>query len=284
MTMQEATYFLLNKLTTIYDKSEASQITDWVMEKLTGSKKAERMIFKNEAITSEEELLMHQYAERLIQHEPVQYILNEAWFANMKFYVDKNVLIPRPETEELVEWIISNCRFPIAELKILDIGSGSGCIPISLKKRIRKANVWSCDTSKEALTVAKRNADELGLEVNFILLDFLNQQSWHQLPMFDIIVSNPPYIPEKDKQTMQPNVLQYEPATALFVPDNEPLLFYKAIAAFGKTHLEKEGTIFIEIHESLGDEVGELFQEAGYSTEIKKDMQEKDRMVKAGLL
>ncbi len=284
MTMQEASYFLLNKLTTIYNKSEASQITDWVMEKLTGSKKAERMIYKNEAITREEELLLHQYAERLVQHEPVQYILNEAWFGNMKFYVDKNVLIPRPETEELVEWIISNCRFPIAELKILDIGSGSGCIPISLKKRIRKANVWSCDISKEALAVAKRNADESGLEVNFILLDFLNQQSWHQLPMFDIIVSNPPYIPEKDKQTMQPNVLQYEPATALFGPDNDPLLFYKAIAAFGKTHLEKEGIIFIEIHESLGKEVAELFQEAGYSTEIKKDMQEKDRMVKAGLL
>lgn len=286
MTMQEATYYLLNKLTTIYDKSEASQITDWVLEKMTGSKKAERMIYKNEAITAEEELLLHQYTERLLQHEPVQYVLNEAWFGNMKFYVDKNVLIPRPETEELVEWIISNCkpclpagRFPVDELKILDIGSGSGCIPISLKKRIRKAEVWSCDISEGALMVAKKNAEDLGQEVNFIQLDFLDRHSWQQLPKFDIIVSNPPYIPEKDKETMQPNVLQYEPGTALFVPDNDALIFYKAIAEFGKTHLEKDGSIFIEIHESLGKEVAKLFQQVGYSTEIKKDMQEKDRMI-----
>ncbi|MEO5948222.1 MAG: peptide chain release factor N(5)-glutamine methyltransferase [Chitinophagaceae bacterium] len=282
--MQEATYYLLNKLKTIYDKSEASQITDWVMEKLTGSKKAERMIYKTEAITSEEELLLHQYTERLLKHEPVQYVLNEAWFGNMKFYVDKNVLIPRPETEELVEWVISNCRFPIDELKILDIGSGSGCIPISLKKRIRKAEVWSCDISEGALTVAKKNTEDLGQEVNFIHLDFLDQHSWTQLPKFDIIVSNPPYIPENDKQTMQRNVLQYEPATALFVPNNDPLLFYKAIAAFGKEHLEKDGSIFMEIHESLGKEVTQLFHQAGYSTEIKKDMQEKDRMIKASLV
>ena len=254
------------------------------MEQLTGSKKAERMVYKNEIITIEEELLLHQYSERLLQHEPVQYVLNEAWFSNMKFYVDKNVLIPRPETEELVEWIISNCKFPVDELKILDIGSGSGCIPISLKKRIRKAEVWSFDISEGALTVAQKNAGDLGQEVNFIQLDFLDQHSWKKLPKFDIIVSNPPYIPEKDKQTMQPNVLEYEPATALFVPDNDALIFYKAIAEFGKTHLEKSGSVFMEIHESLGKEVAELFQQASYSTEIKKDMQEKDRMIKAGLV
>ncbi len=284
MNMQEATYFLLNKLTIIYDKSEASQITDWVMEKLTGSKKAERMIYKNEAITKEEEILLQQYTERLLQNEPVQYVLNEAWFDNMIFYVDKNVLIPRPETEELVEWIINQYNSTVDELKILDIGSGSGCIPISLKKRIPKAEVWSCDISNEALTVAKKNGEDLGQEVNFIQLDFLDQHSWKQLPKFDIIVSNPPYIPEKDKETMQPNVLQYEPATALFVPDNDALVFYKVIAEFGKTHLEKGGTIFMEIHESLGKEIVELFQSYDYSAEIKKDMQEKDRMVKAGLV
>ena len=279
MTMQEATYYLLNKLTTIYDKSEASQITDWVMEKLTGSKKAERMVYKNETITSEEVLLLHQYSERLLQHEPVQYVLNESWFGNMKFYVDKNVLIPRPETEELVEWIINHYNSPVDELKILDIGSGSGCIPISLKNRLPKAEVWSCDVSNEALTVAKKNAEDLEQEVNLFELDYLDQHSWKQLPKFDIIVSNPPYIPEKDKETMHPNVLQYEPATALFVPDNDALVFYKAIAEFGKTHLQKDGSIFMEIHENLGKEVTQLFQEAGYSTELKKDMQEKDRMI-----
>jgi len=281
MTMQEATYSMLNQLRSIYTEGEASQITDWAIEKLTGSKKAERMLYKNAAITNEEEILLQQYIERLMQHEPVQYVLNESWFCGFKFYVDKNVLIPRPETEELVEWVITNCRFPVDQLKILDIGSGSGCIPISLKRRIRRAEVWGCDISLPALEVAKRNAASLGTEINFIQLDFLDRQQWEQLPSFDIIVSNPPYVPEKDKATMQPNVLHYEPATALFVPENDPLLFYNAIAEFGKTHLNKSGSIYTEIHEDLGEAIMNTFQSTGYIAEIKKDMQQKDRMVKA---
>lgn len=283
MTIQEATYYLLNKLRSICSEGEASQITDWVMESLTGSKKAERMIYKNESITAKEEAQLLQYTERLLAHEPVQYVLNEAWFCGFRFYVDKNVLIPRPETEELVEWIISNCKFPVDELKILDIGSGSGCIAISLKRRIRKAEVWGCDISEAALTVARRNANALGTGVNFMPLDFLDKEQQQQLPAFDIIVSNPPYVPEDDKTAMQKNVLDYEPHTALFVPDNDPLVFYNAIAEFGKTHLNKEGSIYCEIHENLGAAAEELFQSKDYSTEIKKDMQQKDRMIKCGL-
>ena len=281
MTMQEATYSMLNQLRSIYAEGEASQITDWAMEKLTGSKKAERMLYKNSAITNEEEALLQAYIERLMLHEPVQYVLNESWFCGFRFYVDKNVLIPRPETEELVEWIITDCKFPVNELKILDIGSGSGCIPVSLKRRIRKAEIWGCDISAEALEVAKKNAAALGTDVNFIQLDFLDKEQWKQLPSFDIIISNPPYVPEKDKQHMNANVLHYEPATALFVPDNDPLVFYKAIAEFGKTQLNKSGSIYTEIHESLGQAAVVAFQSAGYISEIKKDMQQKDRMVKA---
>ena len=281
MTIQEATYCMLNKLSIIYDKSEASQITDWAMEYLTGSKKAERMLYKNAAITDKEEYLLQQYIERLMQQEPVQYVLNEAWFSGLKFYVDKNVLIPRPETEELVEWIISNRKFPDSDLKILDIGTGSGCIPVSLKRKVQKSTMWACDISAAALEVAKRNATALGAEVNFILLNFLDSNTWQQLPFFDIIVSNPPYIPEIDKKQMQANVLQYEPATALFVPDNDPLVFYKAIAEFGKTHLNKAGCIYTEIHEDLGEATMAIFQSAGYTTELKKDMHQKDRMIKA---
>lgn len=281
MTVQESTYFLLNKLRSIYEEGEASAITDLVMENLTGSKKAERMIYKNAVITVEEEARLNTIAKRLLEHEPVQYVLNESWFCGLRFYVDESVLIPRPETEELVEWIISNCRFPVDELKILDIGTGSGCIPISLKRRIRKAQVWSCDISEKALEVAKRNAVSLGTEVNFRQLDFLDRAQWHLLPTFDISVSNPPYVPEKDKRTMQPNVLRYEPPTALFVPDNDPLVFYRAIAEFGKTNLNMNGSIYTEIHESLGAATAELFREAGYSTELKKDMHGKDRMMRA---
>ena len=284
MTMQEATYYLLNNLRTIYPEGEASQITDWVIEHLTGSKKAERMIYKNADLTEQEEKQLQQYTERLLNREPVQYVLNESWFCGLKLYVDKNVLIPRPETEELVEWIISNCKFPVDELKILDIGTGSGCIPISLKRRIRKAEVWACDISEKALAVAKRNADALGADVNFMQLDILGKEQRNQLPEFDIIVSNPPYVPEKDKAQMQPNVLNYEPPTALFVPDNDPLVFYKAIAVFGKTHLSPKGTIYCEIHENLGSPVEEIFSSSGYTTELKKDMQQKDRMIKSGLV
>ncbi len=281
MTVQKATYYLLNKLRTIYEEGEASQVTDWVMENITGSKKVERMLYKRAKLTDKEEKQFYSYTERLMQHEPVQYVLNESWFCGLKFYVDQNVLVPRPETEELVEWVISNCKFPVDELKILDIGTGSGCIAISLKRRIRKAEVWACDVSSAALEVAKRNAAALGADVKLVPLDFLQKDAWNELPLFDIIVSNPPYIPEKDKRQMQPNVLNYEPATALFVPDNDPLLFYKSIAEFGKAHLNTNGHIYVEIHESLGKPVCTLFQSAGYKTELKKDLQQKDRMLKA---
>ncbi|MEO7393487.1 MAG: peptide chain release factor N(5)-glutamine methyltransferase [Chitinophagaceae bacterium] len=284
MTMQEATYLILNQIRTIYSEGEASHITDLVMEHLTGSKKTERMLYKNSAITHEEEVLLQQYLGRLLQYEPVQYVLNEAWFFGLQLYVDKNVLIPRPETEELVDWIITNCKFPISDLKIFDIGSGSGCIPIALKKRIRKSEVVSCDISKEALKVAKKNATASGVDIKFIQLDFLDKQSWNGLPDFNLIVSNPPYVPEQDKDQMQAIVLKYEPYEALFVPDNDPLIFYKAIAEFGKIHLNKKGDIYLEIHESQGEATTKLFQKKGYTTELKKDMQGKDRMIKCGLI
>lgn len=280
MTVQDASYYVLKQLRAIYDEGEASQVTDWIMEKITGSKKTERMLYKNSILTNDEEIQLRSCTGRLMQHEPIQYVLNESWFCGLKFYVDKTVLIPRPETEELVEWIISNCKFPVDELKILDIGSGSGCIPISLKRRLKKAEVWSCDINKEALAVAQKNAAALGTDVNFILLDFLNTAEQAKLPKFDIVVSNPPYVPEKDKDSMKPNVLQYEPAAALFVPDKDPLVFYRAISEFGKEHLNTAGSIYCEIHEATGEEVVRLFNSYGFTTELKKDMQQKDRMVK----
>jgi release factor glutamine methyltransferase len=183
----------------------------------------------------------------------------------------------------LVEWVITDCKFPINELKILDIGSGSGCIPVSLKRKLRKAEIWGCDISEESLQVSKKNAVTLGTAVKFLQLDFLDKEQWSLLPSFDVIISNPPYIPEKDATAMHPNVLQYEPSTALFVPDIDPLVFYKAIAEFGKTHLNIGGAIYLEIHEDLGEATKELLQTNGYTTEIKKDMQQKNRMIKSGL-
>jgi release factor glutamine methyltransferase len=281
MTIQEANRYITNRLTAIYDEAEASNISDWVIETLTGNRRTDRIVNKGRSITTEQAEQIEQYITRLLLHEPVQYVLNEAWFCGLKFYVDKNVLIPRPETEELVEWIISDCKFPVDKLSILDIGSGSGCIPIALKRRLGKAEVWSCDISHEALQVAKRNTVTLGVDVNFIELDFLNKEQWDKLPNFDIVVSNPPYIPETDKKGMRLNVLNHEPDTALFVPDNDALVFYKAIAGFGKSHLNRSGIIYTEINESLGEATVSIFQTNGYRTELKKDMQGKERMIKA---
>lgn len=184
---------------------------------------------------------------------------------------------------ELVEWVIANCKFPLSELSILDIGTGSGCIPISLKRRLRKATVSAIDISPGSITVAKKNAELLGTEVNFLELDILDESKWESLPRFDIIISNPPYVPERDKATMHANVLQYEPAAALFVPDEDALLFYRAIARFAKQHLNEGGHLYFEIHENLGQAVMELLAAEGFSATLKKDMQQKDRMVRSGL-
>lgn len=279
MTSSEAGRHITSTLTLLYTASEAAAISDLVMEHLTGSKRTSRSA-TNTVLTGEQQMVLQQYLERLVQHEPVQYVLNEAWFCGMKFYVDNRVLIPRPETEELVEWIISGCRFPIDQLSILDIGAGSGCIGIALKKRLGKAQVWGVDASREALEVAGKNAKALGTHVDFLEMDFLNPAERSRLPAFDIVVSNPPYIPEKEKSFMDPNVVRFEPSGALFVPDNNALVFYEALAEFGKEHLNRHGLIYAEISESLGNEVMALFSRYGYKTEMKKDMQGKDRMIR----
>lgn len=283
MTDRDALKYLADQLKTLYDEEESKNIAELVIEFTTGKSKTERISLRPSALNEGQLDQLNQFTNRLLQHEPVQYVLNQAWFCGLKFYVDKNVLIPRPETEELVEWIIANCRFPVDELNILDIGTGSGCIPISLKRRIRKAEVWGCDSSEAALKVARYNAENLGTAINFLQLDFLDEEQRKSLPVYDIIVSNPPYVPSRDAATMKPNVLQYEPATALFVPDNDPLIFYRTIAEFGQEHLAKNAAIYVEIHEDLGQAVTKVFQNENYSTELKKDMQGKDRMLRAVL-
>jgi release factor glutamine methyltransferase len=275
MTLQEAGQRLIQQLATIYDSREAANIADWVLEHLTGWKKSERIIHKQHVMEPGKELLLERYMQELLQHKPVQYVLHETWFCGMKLYVDENVLIPRPETEELVEWIVSEVK----EGKVLDIGTGSGCIAIALKKKLPPLDVTGCDVSEQALAVASKNKQA---DVTLIQADILDSQSWTSLPSPNVIVSNPPYIPLKDKNLMRDNVLQYEPHIALFVEDNDPLLFYRAIAAFAKKNLLPGGAIYVEIHEDLGSGVQEIFRANGFTrTVIRKDMQGKDRMVKA---
>ena len=302
MTIHDAKQQLVFQLFHLYDEREATLIADWVMEKLTDWKKIDRVVNKTVALSAEQELLLDKYTSELLDHRPVQYVLQEAWFYKLRFYVDENVLIPRPETEELVDWIIQDARYQIpdsrhqasgighqvsgtghlASIRVLDVGTGSGCIAIAVKHTLPTTEVWACDTSDTALNVARLNADTLHTQIDFVPLDFLDLQQQHQLPKVDIIVSNPPYIPVKDKASMAPHVLQYEPLLALFVNDNDPLIFYNAIAGFAKEHLHANGSVYVEIHESLGNDVVQLFRQHGFAQiTLKKDLQGKDRMVKA---
>jgi len=209
---------------------------------------------------------------------PIQYIVGETAFYGLMFKVDKNVLIPRPETEELVEWIVQNHK-KNESLKILDIGTGSGCIAISLAKNLSNAQVYALDISSEALDVAKKNAAMNAAKVDFIQADILTLD---KLPdTFDIIVSNPPYVRELEKEQMQQNVLSNEPHIALFVKDENPLLFYDKISELAKKHLTENGVLYFEINQYLGTETVDLLKTKGFKNiELKKDIYGVDRMVK----
>lgn len=296
MNLGEAVRYVSNALQSVYEEDERTNIAYLLVEECTGFDRSKIRLNKAEPLTPVQAETLDQFLPRLQQHEPVQYVLNKSWFYGMELYVDRNVLIPRPETEELVDWIVSDARAkgldvfapnPLQSdetnsLKILDIGTGSGCIALALKKAMPKAEVWGCDVSEEALTVARRNSATLDLRVDFQGLNFLDEARQSALPKVDVLVSNPPYVPLSDKETMRPNVLDFEPHTALFVPDSDALLFYKAIAAFAQKNLSAGGTIYLEIHEALADAVVELFKMQGFSqVTVRKDMQGKNRMVKA---
>lgn len=285
MTLQQARHTIRNELCIVYDSSEAANVTELVLEKITGLDKTARLVQKEYSLTILQQDTLKKITERLKKNEPVQYVLEEAWFAGIKLKVNPSVLIPRPETEELVDWIVKDlsCRPEnrIFSGSILDIGTGSGCIPIALKKKFPQATLTAMDVCSEALSVARENAISHHAEINFQLLDFLQEENWTSLNTFDLLVSNPPYIRRQESSTMHPRVTMHEPHRALFVPDEDALIFYNKLAGFALHHLPHAGSIYVEIHEALGKEVTGLFQKKGFYTELKKDMQGKDRMVKA---
>ncbi|ULQ52927.1 peptide chain release factor N(5)-glutamine methyltransferase [Flavihumibacter fluvii] len=278
MTIAEKFHLLHKRLIPDYGEREGFIIANMVLEKISHSRSNEKLTTN---LLPDEEITINHYLAQLLNHRPVQYVLNEAWFQEMKFYVDENVLIPRPETEELVEWIVKEEKNN-PTLTVLDIGSGSGCIPISLSKKLPQAVIHSCDISAEALLVAKKNANNLAASVTWHNIDFLQESSWNTLPVPDIIVSNPPYIPQIGSMQMDPHVVDYEPAIALFVPNENALVFYIAIAKFAMKNCLPGTRIYVEIHEELADAVKGCFIKGGLiKTEVRQDMQDKDRMVKA---
>lgn len=283
------------QLRPLYEPREAAVIAAAVIKHITGLDNTGRLIHKKILFTPAQEQMFYTITKALLRQKPLQYILHEAPFYGMDLYVDENVLIPRPETEELVDWIIKEVNIQVpaprdqgsnfkVQYSIIDIGTGSGCIPIALKKHLPAAAVHAIDISEKALAVAKKNAEAQETTIQFHVLDILDEDLWRQLPVFDVVVSNPPYITKKEMAAMHNNVLLHEPHTALFVPDEKPLLFYEAIAAFGLQHLNNNGCLFFEINEVYGREIIEMLASNSYQNiELKKDMQGKDRMIKAAL-
>lgn len=286
MTLHDAKQSLAHQLMNNYDDREAENIATMVIEDVMGLDRVGQAKNRNITVSPSHAEQFSNIGRRLMSHEPIQYILGYCWFQGMKLSVDRNVLIPRPETEELVEWVLQSLGEWDAKedrnYKILDIGTGSGCISIALRKKLPSYfETWAVDINDQVLTVARKNADDQQALVDFVAMDFLDASQRKQLPYTDVIVSNPPYIPRRDQDDMRANVVNFEPPVALFVPNNDPLVFYRAIAGFGKEKLHDGGMIFMEIHETLASSVKKLFEGNGYpGVEVKKDMQGKDRMVK----
>ncbi len=270
--------FFLSELKHHYEQHEASVICNMLFEGLLGINKRDIITHPNRIIDLEGVRKMEEALSSLKKHKPVQYVIGQAWFYNLPFKVSPAVLIPRPETEELVSLVIDFLKTS-PENSLLDVGTGSGCIPISIKKNSPRTFVSAIDISEEALQIAGENATTHGTEINFKRLDFLNSSEWEQLPQYNVIVSNPPYIPYEEKEKLDKNVRDYEPHLALFVPNEAPLVFYEAIADFGKEHLLPAGNIFMETHESLASKVAALFESHGYKASIKNDLFQKERMV-----
>lgn len=282
MTIQAAFTHIIQTISSFYEEREAASVAHMVMEHITGLSKLDRIIHKTRALSPGQQQQLEHALEALQQHQPIQYITGKAWFYNMELLVNEQVLIPRPETEELVEWIVTDIQAaPPKNLHLLDIGTGSGCIPLALKKELPAATVWGIDVSPGAIAVAGNNATQQKLAVQFTVMDVLDEQAVQTLPTFTTIVSNPPYIKQSESADMQQQVLAFEPSLALFVPDEDPLRFYRHISQLAKTKLQPGGALYFEINEALGKEVVALMEQEGFTAvTLKQDLFGKDRMVK----
>ena len=268
---------LWRTLEPLYGNGEARAITDYVLDVCFGLSKADILCGAVEEMTAEKAAELNKIFGRLMEGEPVQYVLGRAEFSGRWFDVRPGVLIPRPETEELCAWITADSKAS-ASPKVLDIGTGSGCIAITLQLDMPESNVTAWDISADALDVAHENAQQLGANVNFVKLDALNAKPEGE---WDVIVSNPPYICEKEKKDMAVNVLEHEPHTALFVPDADPLLFYRAITRLAVQTLSKGGRLYFEINPIYADDTCHMMRAEGMSAvELRSDMYGKQRMAK----
>ena len=270
------TYFI-EKLTPLYDVMEAESFFAIALEELKGWKRVDVALNPDAELSGKEVVKWDAVLKELELLKPVQYIFGHTYFYGLDFEVNEDTLIPRPETEELVEWIIHENKNR-GQVKVVDIGTGSGCIAISLAKNLPDAQVFAIDVSGNALTVAKRNANSNNVNVTFIQQDILAAEALPE--QFDVIVSNPPYVRNLEKAEIKQNVLDYEPHLALFVDDNDALVFYRKIALLAKDNLPQNGKLYFEINQYLGKETAEILENFGFTNVVlRKDIYGNDRML-----
>jgi len=286
MNLSEFRVFFKNALSEIYPIQEIDSFFFILISEYLGLQRVDTVLKPDFKIDDEQLFVLKEALSQLKKEIPIQYIIGKTEFYGYPFIVDKNTLIPRPETEELVEWIINevgSLRFETRiDFSILDIGTGSGCMPIALAKNLKNATISAIDISADALKVAKKNADLNKVAINFLEVDILQAKNLSE--KYDIIVSNPPYVRELEKVEIKNNVLHNEPHLALFVADENPLIFYNKIADLAKHHLKKNGLLFFEINQYLAKETMALLKQKGFKTiALRKDIFNNDRMIKATL-
>jgi len=281
MRLAEIKQNIKKQLANSYEPVELNSLLPLFIEHITGWNQVQQVIHQNEEMVTEWEKSFQEGSLQLAQGKPIQYIIGKSWFLGNDYFVNESVLIPRPETEELVEWVSEYAQIINKPLQIADIGTGSGCIAIALSLLLPDATVTGIDISEDALQVAQKNATALAANIEWVQQDILMSAS---LPgNYDIMVSNPPYIPIREKATMQDQVTLHEPDIALFVTNEDPLIFYKMIARLGKQALNKNGQLFFEIHYDQGPALLKLLDEMNYHAELRQDMFGKDRMIRASL-
>ncbi len=272
---------MMDELSHFYPDREANHLADILLEWISGKRRQELMAETDLELGNDAGRSIERALDQLRLYRPVQYITGKSWFYDLEFSVNEDVLIPRPETEELVDWILKD-DLTAGNLEILDIGTGSGCIAVTLARQLKDSTVTALDNSAGALRMAAKNASEHDVTVNFLLKDILDPNDRQSLEVFDVIVSNPPYVREQEKALMKPNVLDHEPAMALFVPDDDPLIYYRAILALSDGHLKSGGRIYLEINENFGAGTASLFTESGFGkVDLKKDIHGRDRFIRA---
>ena len=280
--MYETIVYIRNSLETIYPPEEIRSLTQWILEKVCNLSRHQQILCKDKQLSHTEKQTIRTIVQRLQLSEPIQYIFGETEFCGIPFKVSPSVLIPRPETEELVHSIIQEQT--ATHLCILDIGTGSGCIAVTLAKRLTGARVYALDISEEALTIAKQNAQQNDASVQFVQADILAPVNPEDisLPLFDLIVSNPPYVTMREKAALKPNVSAYEPHAALFVPDDDPVIFYRRIVELSCDLLTANGLLYFEINALFGEKIGRILRQKGYrEIELRKDLSGKERFIKA---